>query len=176
MRLKFNSTQSNSIRNSSGVIDVHSEVLALKGDFKSKQQWLLKEVAILKKEISQGASPTNDARSKVRVLKPKGFSGNQNAKELENFLWDMEQFYKAAHVLEIEMVSITTMYLSSDGKLLWRTQFKNDKESRRPQITMWEILKKEIKKQFLPSNKPRMARESLKRLTDKCREGIFQGT
>ena len=46
-----------------------------------------------------GCSSSNaNADPKVRVPEPKSFSGNRNAKELENFLWDMEQFFKAARV------------------------------------------------------------------------------
>ena len=41
---------------------------------------------------------------------------------------------------------------------------EDDKESGRTQITTWEILKKEIKEQFLLSNASWMARESLNSL------------
>ena len=94
--------------------------------------------------------------------KTKGVLGN--AKELENFLWDMEHFFKDAHVPDDEMVSITSMYLSGDAKLWWRTRMGDDTESGRPQITTWETLKKVLKEQFLPSNSAWLARESLKRL------------
>ena len=101
---------------------------------------------------------------KVRVPEPKGFGGARNAKELENFLWDMEQFFKAAHVPDSEMVSITSMYLFGDAQLWWRTRMGDDAESGRPQITIWETLKRELKEQFLPTNSVWLARESLKRL------------
>ena len=57
-------------------------------------QSLAEDVAVLKKAILQGASPAMDAPPKVRVPKSKGFSGNRNAKELENFIWDMDQFFQ----------------------------------------------------------------------------------
>ena len=82
----------------------------------------------------QGSSLGPEAPSKVRVLEPKGFNGNRNAKELENFLWDMGQFFKATHIPDGE-VSITTMYLTSDAKLWWRTRMEDDAKFRRPQIT-----------------------------------------
>ena len=41
---------------------------------------------------------------------------------------------------------------------------KDDANSRRPQITTWETLKKKLKDQFLPTNTAWVARESLKRL------------
>ena len=41
---------------------------------------------------------------------------------------------------------------------------EDDAESRRPQITTWETLKKELKDQFLPTNTAWVAREASKRL------------
>ena len=70
----------------------------------------------------------------VRVPEPKSFSGNHNAKELENFLWDMEQFFKASHVPEAEKVPITNMYLMGDAKLWWRAWVGKDLEVGRPQV------------------------------------------
>ncbi|RVW30894.1 Transposon Tf2-12 polyprotein [Vitis vinifera] len=113
-------------------------------DFKETLQSYGEDIAILKKAVLQGSASGPEAPSKVRVPELKGFNGNRNAKELENFLWDIEQFFKAAHVLDGEKVSIT--------------------KSGRPQITTWETLKKELKDQFLPTNTAWVARETLKRL------------
>ena len=88
----------------------------------------------------QGSLSGLEAPFKVRILEPKGFNGNRNAKELENFLWDIEQFFKVAHVPDGEKVSITSMYLTGDAKLWWRTRMEDDVESGRPQITTWETL------------------------------------
>ena len=116
------------------------------------------------KVVAQSPTTVSGPPHKVRVLEHKGFRGAMNAKELENFLWDMEQFFKAAHVPDEEMVSITSMYLSGDAKLWWRTRTGDDAESGRPQITTWETLKRELKEQFLPTNSAWLVRESLKRL------------
>ena len=76
----------------------------------------------------------------------------------------MEQFFKAAHIPNGEKVSITSMYLTGDAKLWWRTRMEDDAESRRPQITTWETLKKELKDQFLPTNIAWVVTEAPKRL------------
>ena len=57
----------------------------------------------------------------------------------------MKQFFKATHVPDDERVSITNMHLTSDAKLWWCTKVEDDEEFRRPQITTWETLKKELK-------------------------------
>ena len=90
--------------------------------------------------------------TKVRVPEPKPFGGARNAKDLENFLWDMEQYFTVARIPVGEQVTITTMYLSGDAKLWWQTRSSDDATAGQPKIERWEILKKELKDQFLPTN------------------------
>ena len=111
-------------------------------EFKETLQTYGEDIVVLKKAVLQGSASGPEAPSKVRVPEPKGFNGNRNAKELENFLWDIEQFFKAAHVPDGEKVSITSMYLTGDAKLWWRTRMEDDAESGRPQITTWETLRR----------------------------------
>ena len=132
-------------------------------DFKGALQSHGEDVAVLKKAVLQGSSSGPETRSKVRVPELKGFNINKNVKELENFLWDIEQFFKAAHVPDGEKVSITNMYLTGDAKLWWRTRMEDDAESGRPQITTWETLKKELKDHFFSTNTAWVVREALKR-------------
>ncbi|RVX04754.1 Retrovirus-related Pol polyprotein from transposon 297 [Vitis vinifera] len=117
-------------------------------DFKGTPQSHGEDVAVLKKAVLQGSSSGPETRSKVRVPELKGFNINKNVKELENFLWDIEQFFKAAHILDGEKVSITSMYLTGDAKLWWRTRMEDDAKSGMPQITTWETLKKKLKDQL----------------------------
>ena len=57
---------------------------------------------------------------------PKPFGGARNAKDLENFLWDIEQYFSAAHIPTDEQVMFTSMYLSGDAKLWWKTRTSDD--------------------------------------------------
>ena len=66
--------------------------------------------------------------AKVGVPEPKPFGGARNAKDLENFLWDMEQYFIVAKILVGEQVTITTMYLMGDAKLWWRTSLQSRHE------------------------------------------------
>ena len=100
------------------------EIQSLMNDFEGVLQSYGEDIAVLKKAVLQGCSSSPEAPPKVQVLKPKGFNGNMNTKELENFLWDMEQFFRATHVLDDEKVSITNMYLTGDDKLWWRTRMR----------------------------------------------------
>lgn len=140
--------------------DMLTDWLAISDSWKDKFQEVVDELSLLKKAIC-GHTNSETTPSKIKVPDPKAFGGNRSAKELENFLWDMEQYFKAAHVREEEKVTITSMYLTGDAKLWWRTRVGDDA---RPEISTWDTLKKEMKEQFLPCNSSWVARDALKRL------------
>ncbi|KAL0363843.1 UNVERIFIED_CONTAM: hypothetical protein Sangu_0481900 [Sesamum angustifolium] len=50
-----------------------------------------------------------DRASMSKVPDPKPFGGALSAKELKNFLWDMETYFQAIRILEAEKVSVTNM-------------------------------------------------------------------
>ncbi|KAL0358226.1 UNVERIFIED_CONTAM: hypothetical protein Scaly_1508300 [Sesamum calycinum] len=73
------------------------------------------EVNLLKRVV--GRDKDRAPISKVKVPDPKPFGGARSAKELENFLWDMETYFQVARIPEAEKVSITSIYFTSDAKL-----------------------------------------------------------
>ncbi|KAL0322595.1 UNVERIFIED_CONTAM: hypothetical protein Sangu_1878800 [Sesamum angustifolium] len=56
------------------------------------------------------------------------------------------------------------MYLTGDAKLWWHSRLSDDASANRERIETWEILKKELKVQFLSCNTSWLARESLRNL------------
>lgn len=56
------------------------------------------EIGVLKKVVfgTSSGGESSSISSKLKVPEPKQFGGSRNAKELENFLWDMKQYFKAA--------------------------------------------------------------------------------
>ncbi|KAJ8511860.1 hypothetical protein OPV22_002294 [Ensete ventricosum] len=87
----------------------------------------------------------------VAELTAKCYRGARDAKELENFLFNMEQYFRATRLDSQETkVAIATMYLNGDAKLWWRTR--------------WEDLKRELRTQFLPENTEFIARRKLRQL------------
>jgi hypothetical protein len=119
-------------------------------------------IVILKKVVRN--APTGVSTSKPKVPEPKCFGGARSAKELENFLWDMEQYFSIAKIGVAEQVDLTVLYLTGDAKLWWRTRTKDDLSAGCPKIKTWDRLKQELKEQFLPNNTSWIAREELKRL------------
>ncbi|KAL0294142.1 UNVERIFIED_CONTAM: hypothetical protein Scaly_2573700 [Sesamum calycinum] len=64
----------------------------------------------------------------------------------------METYFQAARVSDAENLSITSMYLIGDAKLWWHSHLSDDASANRERIETWEVLKKELKDQFLPCN------------------------
>ncbi|KAG6479323.1 hypothetical protein ZIOFF_062786 [Zingiber officinale] len=159
------------------VCDLVARVLNLEGSLLHIQESLMEEMAQIRKNnedlryeiivLRRAMASSPEAvpqRPLVRVPEPKSFGGMRSAKELENFLWDMEQYFVAAKVPETEKVTISSMYLIGDAKLWWRTRMVDDANAGRQKIDTWDRLKKEMKDQFLPGNTSWIARDGLKRL------------
>lgn len=68
------------------------------GDFTSLTKVLKSNIGDLKKEVGLlkramgNILHLGNRHAKVKVLEPKAYNGTQNIKDLENFLWDMEQY------------------------------------------------------------------------------------
>ncbi|KAA0065649.1 uncharacterized protein E5676_scaffold772G00170 [Cucumis melo var. makuwa] len=79
--------------------------------------------------------------TKVKVPEPKRFCGVRDAKALKNFIFDLEQYFKATNtVTEEAKVTLTTMYLCEDAKLWWRSRYMDIQEGRCT-IDTWDVLK-----------------------------------
>lgn len=64
-------------------------------------------VALVAREVS----------SRVKVPEPAPFDGVQSAKTIENFLWDVNKYFKAAKVPELEQTPLVGMMLNFGGAL-----------------------------------------------------------
>ena len=96
----------------------HDRMRTMTEDFEERIRSLEEEIVLLKRAVVQGTPAAADPPpAKVRVPEPKTFGGARNAKDLENFLWDMEQYFIAARIPVGEQVTITTRYLTGDAKV-----------------------------------------------------------
>lgn len=131
------------------------------------------EITLLKRAVLD--QPQGQVgRTRMKVPEPKSFGGARSAKELENFVWDVEEYFTAAQVADADRVSIAAMYLVGDAKLWWRIKVQERTLADRPRITAWDEMKKELRGQFLPTNTNWSAREALRDLeqTGSVREYI----
>ena len=99
--------------------------------------------------------------SRVEMLKSQGFSGKRDTKELDNFLWHMEQYFEAIALTdEAVKVRTATLYLTDTTTLWWRWRFA-DIEKDICTIETWEDFKREIKRQFYLEDVAYLARKNM---------------
>ncbi|KAK3032777.1 hypothetical protein RJ639_035722 [Escallonia herrerae] len=161
-----------------GFVLRHNKGLMIQGMFKSDQDasGILKQFSIHLDALEVNLKATDNARyaeniewegscevvntpaggaehsSSPQVPEPKSYRGARDAKELENFLFDIEQYFRAIRVdSEATKVSMATMYLVGDAKLWWRKKYA-EIEDGSCVINTWDILKRELKSQFFPEN------------------------
>ena len=96
---------------------MESMIEALATRMESQDQEVRQELAIYKAVVSAQVMATQGA-SRVEVLKPQGFSGKRDARELDNFLWHMERYFEAITLIdEATKVRTTTLYLTDTTTL-----------------------------------------------------------
>ncbi|KAH6787578.1 hypothetical protein C2S52_007130 [Perilla frutescens var. hirtella] len=101
---------------------------------------------------------------KKRIPEPQLYSGVRNAKEVDNFLFDMEQYFLAADIEdEAERIATATMYLTGDAKQWWHGKYQ-DIRDRCERLDTWDLLQAAIQKQFFLENVGYNARKALREL------------
>ncbi|XP_021773341.1 uncharacterized protein LOC110737294 [Chenopodium quinoa] len=104
--------------------------------------------------------------AKIKPPKPRTFNGTRDSKEVDNFIFDMEQYFRVCQLENELKVDTATMYLVDDAKLWWRTKYA-DIQAKRTSMDTWEDLKKELMAQFYPENTEFVARTKLAALQHK---------
>ena len=82
--------------------------------------------------------------------KLKEFKGTRSAKDVDNFLWGMEQYFRVMGIVEdATKVSTASMYLVDIALLWWRRRC-NETRPGGAAITTWEEFQREFRQQFYP--------------------------
>ena len=85
---------------------------------------------------------------RIKIPKPKPLCRARDMKALENFIFDMEQYFKATNtVTEEAKVTLAIMYLYEDTKLWWRCWYVDIQEGHCT-IDTWDSLKRELRLWF----------------------------
>ncbi|KAL8133387.1 hypothetical protein AgCh_008740 [Apium graveolens] len=75
-------------------------------EFKEMLQSMREEITVLKRVVAITSLSGAESHSKLKIPEPKAFSESRTPKKLENFLWDMDQYFKASHTSVEEQVTI----------------------------------------------------------------------
>ncbi|KAK3035260.1 hypothetical protein RJ639_034697 [Escallonia herrerae] len=114
-------------------------------NWESKFQELQYRVELLTQAVVNTPAGGVEHSSRPQGPQPKSYWGARDAKELENFLFYVEQYFLAIKVdSEETKVSMTAMYLVGDAKLWWQKKYA-EIEDGSCVINTWEILKRELK-------------------------------
>ena len=124
---------------------------------------LLAKESRAKNDVGKEASRCIDETPRVKPREPESYNGARDAQILENFIWDCEQFFLAARILnEADRVFHFSTFLAGDAKLWWRNFVDDSIQQKGPMpVNTWEELKEALNKQFLPSNSEWKARQQL---------------
>jgi hypothetical protein len=113
------------------------------------------------------------AAKKVKAPPPRSYGGARDAKEVENFIFDMEQYFRVSKLDEDMKIDTASMYLVDDAKLWWRSKYV-EIDAGNLVLASWEDFKKLLKDQFYPENTEFMARRKLRTIkhTSSIREYV----
>ena len=108
------------------------------------------DVIMCKKALAAGPATTSVSTGahRVEVPKPRSYAGARNAREVDNFLWGLEQYLGATGVVEDDAkVQTAELYLSDTAMLWWR---RRQEDIRRGTCTIktFEEFKAELKRQL----------------------------
>ncbi|KAK9704701.1 hypothetical protein RND81_07G005700 [Saponaria officinalis] len=105
-------------------------------------------------EEKVNTQPTISGARKVKAPPPWTFCGTRDSTEIDNFIFDMEQYFR---------VKLGIYNLVDDAKLWWRSKYA-EIEARAITMDKWDDFKKALKDQFYPMNTGFTARRKLKSL------------
>ncbi|KAL0293502.1 UNVERIFIED_CONTAM: hypothetical protein Sradi_6933300 [Sesamum radiatum] len=133
-------------------------------DMRHEMEQMSIQIGLLQCWVSNGPAVAQDTGARLRISEPKAYNGARDAKEVENFLFDIEQYFLAANVEdEARKVSTATMYLTGDAKLWWRTKYA-EIQANQVRLDTWALLREAIREQFFPENVEYNARRTLRKL------------
>ncbi|KAL2246590.1 UNVERIFIED_CONTAM: Transposon Tf2-12 polyprotein [Sesamum indicum] len=133
-------------------------------DMRRDMEQMSIQIGLLQRAVGSTPMVAHDPGARLRIPEPKAYSGERDAKEVENFLFDMEQYFLVADMRdEARKVATATMYLTGDAKLWWRTKFA-EIQAHQIQLDTWALLREAIREQFFPENVEYNARRALRKL------------
>lgn len=140
----------------------------------TKMKEVMDEVVVLKWVVAQGVTWTSSTpagmfatSSRIEIPKPSMFKGSTNAREIDNFIWGIKQYFKAIDIVDEALkVDNATLFLMDTTSVWWRRRHADIKNGAYI-IANWEYFKKELRKQFYPDNAAHEARAKLRRLTQR---------
>ncbi|KAE8720538.1 hypothetical protein F3Y22_tig00019093pilonHSYRG00019 [Hibiscus syriacus] len=143
---------------------LESMYLAMRVEIMREVKELKSELLVYKASVLNGVTGEVQApRPRIDVPKPNEYKGSQNAQDVENFIWGMEQFFRGMGIGDdTTKVNVASNYFNDVAMLWWCRRYS---ESTNP-IGTWEEFVGELNEHFYPKNVVLEARAKLKQLRD----------
>ncbi|KAK8275099.1 hypothetical protein V6Z12_D10G115900 [Gossypium hirsutum] len=117
-------------------------VLAMKKEIEE----LKGELTIYKAALSNGMLSSRPKQQAMDVPKPEKFNGARSVRDVDNFLWEMEQYFRAMGIEDdVIKVNTTSIYFTDVALLWWRRRSTDEKRGGNV-IGTWEEFQRELKK------------------------------
>ncbi|KAH1063817.1 hypothetical protein J1N35_028804 [Gossypium stocksii] len=132
---------------------------------KKEIEELKRELTIYKVALSNGMLSSRPKQHAMDVPKPEKFKGTRSMVVVDNFLWEMEQYFRAMGIEDDAIKVNTASIYFTNVVLLWWGRRSMDETRRGNTIRTWEEFQRELKKKFYPQYAEKEARAKLHRLT-----------
>ncbi|KAL0373944.1 UNVERIFIED_CONTAM: hypothetical protein Sradi_3310100 [Sesamum radiatum] len=109
-------------------------------DMRREMEQMSIQIGLLQRAVSNAPVVAHDVGARLRIPEPKAYGGARDAKEVENFLFDMEQYFLAANVVD------------------------EARKANQVRLDTWDLLREAIRVQFFPENVEYNARRALRKL------------
>ncbi|KAK8316558.1 hypothetical protein V6Z12_A13G050900 [Gossypium hirsutum] len=106
------------------------------------------ELTIYKVALGNGGLAAVTPKPSVDVPKPKEFKGTRSAREVDNFLWGVEQYFRAKGIADDATKVITAVMYLTDIALLWWRRRSTDVRRGGTKIGTWKEFQYEFKVQL----------------------------
>ncbi|KAK8308846.1 hypothetical protein V6Z12_D02G088300 [Gossypium hirsutum] len=104
------------------------------------------ELVIYKAALSNGMLSSMPKQQAMDVPKPEKFKGARSARDVDNFLWEMEQYFRAMGIEDDAIKVSTASIYFTDVALLWWRRRSTDEKCGGNAIGTWEEFQRELKK------------------------------
>ncbi|XP_022855211.1 uncharacterized protein LOC111376484 [Olea europaea var. sylvestris] len=95
-------------------------------DLQDEMEALRAQLRVLQRPVGNGQAPVPEYAPRLRIPEPCTYGGARDAKEIENFLFDMEQYFLAASIED--EVRKDKLFTFMEGLKPWtRTEFQRQK-------------------------------------------------
>ncbi|KAK8366718.1 hypothetical protein V6Z12_A02G137800 [Gossypium hirsutum] len=86
------------------------------------------ELTIYKATLSNGMLSSKPKQQAMDIPKPEKFKGARSARDVDNFLWEMEQYFRAMGI-EDDAIKVNTasIYFTDVALLWWRHRSTDEK-------------------------------------------------